>query len=202
MTGGHSPDGRWTLTGWPQSDTVALFTETVKVSLHGLCAHVSKVTCEKTATDLSQLLYTASHASEIAERAETHARASPRGATCNFLSLSSPLPPSPEELWVALPPTEYWGTPWDPKIHDKYTVAEACAKVGAETAPSGGGGQKCAKVRRKCARGSKTEAPKNHQEMGAQSQGAPQSTNRSPKVPHVDEKKMRKRPRASWANLW
>ena len=33
------------------------------------------------------------------------------------------------------PPTEYWGTPWDPKIFEKCTCTEACAKGGAETAP-------------------------------------------------------------------
>ena len=100
-----------------------LFTDTFKVSLQSICAQVSKVTCEKRATDLSQLLYTTSHASEIAKRTETHARASPRSATCSFTMT---------QQGAALEPPTNFGLPLGHPNSLKIAPAPAvCAKVRA-----------------------------------------------------------------------
>ena len=135
----HSYDG---VSGNHYSQSPSL--QTLLKSLHSLCAQVSKVTCEKRATDLSQLLYTAPHASEFTGCAETHARASPRGATCSFLS-------PPEALRLSRR-QNIWGAAGTPKSMKNAPVQRHVQK-GVQKVHQGG--QKCAKVHQKCAKGSK-----------------------------------------------
>ena len=93
------------------------------------------------------------HASEIAERAETHARAPPRGATCSFTM-------SPEGLRLdrRLPLAPPWGTQIHSKSHLRAQGAQRCARERPKTRKSGPlGGPGCQKVPKWSQNGGKSE---------------------------------------------
>ena len=97
------------------------------------------------------MLLQAVHASEIAECAETQARALPRGAKCSFTM-------TPEDA-APLPLTSFWLPPWAPKFTQNRTCARSVRKGARKSAPE----RKktylsCPKGAKRCQNGAKMEA--------------------------------------------